>query len=62
MVVTDFNFMRMLIIPRKADTPLLVNPYGVLTFSITFERFEPVAWRNTEIVKLMRSIQDTKFY
>ena len=52
MVVAHFNFVGVVVIaPDKADTVLIVDPYAVLSFPVTFERFKAIAGRKSEVVQ-----------
>jgi hypothetical protein len=35
-------------VPNKTNTPLVIDANAVLAFSISLERFKPIAWRNTQ--------------
>jgi hypothetical protein len=37
--------------PLKTDTPLIVDPYRVLTSAVGSQCFKPIARRNAEVVE-----------
>ena len=41
-------------LPREADSVLVVDPNAVLSFAITFQRFQPVSLRHGQIFQLAR--------
>src|SRR5690242_13529017 len=48
-VVDDFDISRPSLVPNKADAPLVVDPDRILSLTIGFECFEPIARGNPEI-------------
>jgi len=61
MIVYDFNFERIARPPCKANPVLIVHPDAVLAFPITFERFQPVAWRHSQILQRLRTMEHSQF-
>ena len=51
--IDDFDIVRIAFLPEKADAPLLVDSYAVLTFPITGEAFQMVARRNPQVVDVL---------
>src|SRR5208283_3415927 len=52
MVVAHFHIVGVVVItPDKADTVLVVDPYAVPSFPVTFKRFKAVARRKSEVVQ-----------
>lgn len=49
MVIDDLNTLRMTISPEKADPPLVIDADAIRSFSIPFERLEPIRGRQPEI-------------
>lgn len=50
--------------PSKANTPLVVYPYAVLSLPVATQGFEPIARRNAKIVETFGSfgsIHDLEF-
>ena len=45
MIVHKLNFRRALTGPAKAKSVLVIDPNAELPFALTFQCFEPVAWR-----------------
>ena len=53
--------MRVSLNPLETDSPLLVDPDAVLPFSATFQRFQSVSWRHTQIFETNSSVQHLQF-
>ena len=51
MVVGYFNVIGVSAFPAKADSPLIVNPYTILTPAIAFQGLETVARGDPEVLK-----------
>lgn len=49
------------VLPPKADPPLVVDTNAVLASAITPELFEPIAWRDPQVVQLLRGIDESQF-
>ena len=58
MIVDDLHVEGATVLPCKTDPPLIVDSNTVLTGSPAFELLEPVAGRNTEVLELLRSIDE----
>jgi hypothetical protein len=57
MIIAHFNVIGVVVIsPDKADAVLIVDPYAVLSFPVTFEHFETISGRKSEIVQDLGSI------
>ena len=39
MIIRDFNMIGIVVVPFKANPPLVINPNAVLTLSVTMEGF-----------------------
>jgi hypothetical protein len=52
MVVCYFNVIGISVFPMKADSPLIVDPDTMLPFAVALQGFEPVAWRNPEVLQM----------
>lgn len=39
MIICNFNIIRIVVVPFKANPPLVINPNAVLTLSVTMEGF-----------------------
>jgi hypothetical protein len=55
-IVDDFHIVGIAGTPTEADAPLIVDPDTVLTGPVAFQRFQPIAGRNTQKVEAGRSI------
>jgi hypothetical protein len=51
MVIRNFYIVCITFVKFETDSPLIVDRYGVLPFSITLKRMEPIAWRHLQIVQ-----------
>ena len=57
MVVAHFYIVGIVVIaPDEADTVLVVDPYAVLSFPVTFKRFKAVARRKSQVVQNLGSV------
>jgi len=61
MVIRDLNVVGISFVPPEADSPLFVDAYAMITGTIAIESLKPVPWRNTEIIKFFRGVEDHKF-
>jgi hypothetical protein len=52
-VVGYLYFVGIAALEAKADPPLLVDEYGVLTLSVSVQGMQPVAGRDSEIIELL---------
>lgn len=50
-MVDDLDAFGVVLGPDEAQPPLFVDADTVLSFSIAFERFEPVTGRNSQVIK-----------
>jgi hypothetical protein len=48
-VVHNLNFVRVPIMPEKAEPPTVINPYAMLTLAIAFQSFQPIASNRAEV-------------
>ena len=53
--------MRTVIPPAEADTPLVVDPDGVETFTVSLESFEPVARRDGKMFEFGNCVELGQF-
>jgi hypothetical protein len=58
MVVRDLDVRSVSVHPSKADTPLIVDPNTHLPCPISFQGFEPIAGRITQVVDRRRGLFD----
>lgn len=56
MVVRDFDFEGMAVLPSEADAVLLVDPDAVLSASISTQPLEPVRRRHRQMLKVPRVV------
>ena len=57
MIVNYFNVQRIAVFPAKADSPLIVDPYTVLSLAVAFQGFKTVSGRNSKILQLDCTVQ-----
>jgi hypothetical protein len=60
-VINDFDFVRIVLSPDKANPPLVVESDRVLTAPIALQRFEAVRRRNTQVLEPLRIVQEAQF-
>lgn len=58
MVIDYLNVMGMPIAPDKTNAPLSIYANTVLTLAVARKRFEPIAWRNTQILQCADGIEN----
>ena len=51
MIICDFDVIRVAVDERKAASPLIIYGNRVLSLSLTFQRVEPIAWRNLQVIE-----------
>ena len=56
MVVSDFDFACMAVLPLKTDSVLLINAYAVLVIPVTPEAFQTVSGRHPEFTDFSDSV------
>jgi hypothetical protein len=56
-VINDFNGFRASVRPEKAQAVLVVDADAVLTCPITSQGFQPVAWRDSQVVEAVSNLQ-----
>ena len=62
MVIRYFNIVGVVVIsPDEADTVLIVDPYAVPAFPVTFKRFKAIARRKSEVVQNLGRIHHFQF-
>ena len=49
MVVSDLHILGAALAPYKTDTPLVVDPDRVLSFTVTAQLFEVICWWNAKV-------------
>lgn len=57
MIVCYFNIVSISVNESEADAPLIVDGNGVLSFPITLESMQSIAWRHLEITQACCPIQ-----
>ena len=60
-IVGDLNFVRIPILPAKADAPLLIHANTVLTGSITPKLLQSIPWRDAKVGELLGRVYSHQF-
>ncbi len=55
-VIRDFNFPGVVIVPSKTNAVLIVNPDTELTFAVAMQFFEPVSGRISQVFQPNREV------
>jgi len=61
MAIDYFNFKDVSAVPKKAYSPLVVNPDTIPILPVTREFFQLVSLRRPQIVRLFCSVQGQEF-
>jgi len=61
MVIDNLDCISIAVFPNETDTPLIIDPDTVLSFSRSFQRFKPIGRWHTEIFKQPRIVQHSEF-
>jgi hypothetical protein len=57
MIVRDLHLVGIVLMPCKTHPPLIIDTYGILPFSFSFEFLQPVARWRTEILYRLGVVQ-----
>jgi hypothetical protein len=57
----DFDLVRITISPCKADPPLVIDADRMLAATVTLQGFQPIAGRDTQVVKTSSVVEETQF-
>jgi hypothetical protein len=60
-VIGDFDFVGVAVDPAEAQTPLVIDTDAVLTDTLAFKRFEPVAGRDAEVIEGVGTGEQVEF-
>lgn len=61
MVVDDFYIVSIPITPEEANSPPVIDPDAMLSFSIAFQRLQAVSWRYEQKVQVHCGVKLNKF-
>lgn len=61
MIVYYFNFECITGPPHEADSELIIHADAVLSFPVSFERFQPVARRHAEVLQCLCTMKHPQF-
>ena len=62
MAVDDFDVTRIAIFEYETYTKLIVDADTMLTFPIAGQRLQTVPWRNIQLEKAIRAMQNAKLF
>ncbi len=57
MVIHDLDLKGVAPFPAKANPPLVINSYAVLSRTIAFERLQPITRRNAQGIEMRRGVK-----
>lgn len=57
MVVRDFNFVGVAILPDETDPPLVIDSNAVLSLAVSAQRFESVAGRHRQVMQFLGCVE-----
>ena len=57
MIINKAYFVGVTISPPKDQSPLIINPYAIKPLPIASQYLKPVAWRRSQINKLVARVQ-----
>jgi hypothetical protein len=60
-IIFDADFVGMALLPSERDAILVVDPNAVPTGLVPFERLEPIAGRDGEILEPRRDVERLEF-
>jgi hypothetical protein len=61
MVIGYFHVKSVTLPPSKTNPPLIVDPNTVLSFPVSFESLQTVAWKSCEVLQRQSARQKQKF-
>lgn len=61
MVIDNFDFKRVAVLPQKTDSPLIIYANAVLTRSPTLQFFQPVSRRDSQVVQTRGGVNRDEF-
>jgi hypothetical protein len=59
-IIHDFHVEGIALFPVEADSPLIIDPYAVLSGTVPAKHFETISWRHTEVIKGSGIVDHTK--
>ena len=60
MIVYNFDSVRILVIPDKANTPLVVDTNGMLPLTVASQFLKPIAWGDAKVVQAFGGIDQNQ--
>jgi hypothetical protein len=61
-VIGNFNFESISILPAETDSPLVVYPDAVLASPIAPKHLQAIPWRNSKRFQIRRRVQHEQFH
>jgi len=59
-IIDDLNVVGVSVKPNKAETPLIVDSYAMLSLPIAAQSFQTIPWRRYQVTEFGGAIQLTK--
>jgi hypothetical protein len=60
-VVCDFDFVGISVLPPETDPELVIDADAVLPRAVTFQAFEAIAWGDTQLAEVTHPIELRQF-
>jgi hypothetical protein len=57
MVIDELDIVRVTVEPCEANAVLIIDSNGELPLPVSFERFEAIAWRHSQVVQILHCVQ-----
>ena len=61
MIVSNFNFFCVAIVPDENDPPLIIDSYGVELLQVSLQPFQPVSGRDHQVIDILRVVYHPEF-
>lgn len=58
MIVNDFDIVGIAFMPTETQPPLIIDPNGVLPFTVALEQFESISGQSTQIIERARRLEN----
>jgi hypothetical protein len=60
-IVCDFDFVDIVLLPTKTNSILLIDPNAMLTFSVPTQPLQPVPWWDPQLREVLYAVQLIQF-
>jgi hypothetical protein len=61
MIIYKSYFVSAVVFPSEDDSPSLIYPNAVVSCQVAFQQFQSVAWRFTQVVQVISSVERIQF-